>query len=555
MYPLHLEQQYEKLFEKTFMALAGMLSRSLAGRLGKAVSAAASTRTDAPDDDIFQFLEELRKEYGDWIDKDILESQVSRNFHLIDAWSRDKTLEAVTDLVTRLNTPQPPGITGRPTPPGLSGERWLTTVNLLSGENGMTSAMRDRVIKQNVGLIGSLAQEHFEDVTRIIGDGLTGGKSLKSIVNDIEETTGVNRNRAKFWARDQSSKFFGEVTKQRMSDAGIPGYVWRNVGDDRVRDAHEDAEGRYFEWARPGVTNSRGNLVHPGEDFNCRCWPEPAFGPEYADRDKNKIKDPLEYMKRPEAEPETGEFKPVGSAKEGEAYARKMGMASKADYSRLSKETVNRVNRVLYDLKERYPFLRPVEISETRRKAAAMGSWRRLLLNKREFFTKAQDALLDERNYRAMMEDIYKTVMKNAEGIMKGADEGLKKITAREIEKMKYMMQFNRYSSLVPGKEYESVIYHEFGHIISDQLYGMLNGVKAGPLAPGPLREAFLSEWKEIFLKLHKTKDIFKISHYAMKSESECFAECFSLYHMDGPSLPVYVRDAIRKYFDNFLVF
>ncbi len=44
-------------------------------------------------------------------------------------------------------------------------------------------------------------------------------------------------------------------------------YVWNTVGDDRVRGEHEAFEGTIRAW---------DDSPDPGEDFNCRCWAEPA---------------------------------------------------------------------------------------------------------------------------------------------------------------------------------------------------------------------------------------------------------------------------------------
>jgi len=46
-------------------------------------------------------------------------------------------------------------------------------------------------------------------------------------------------------------------------------YIWRTVGDGRVRAAHAENEGKIFSWDSPPPTG------HPGEDYNCRCTAEP----------------------------------------------------------------------------------------------------------------------------------------------------------------------------------------------------------------------------------------------------------------------------------------
>jgi hypothetical protein len=42
-------------------------------------------------------------------------------------------------------------------------------------------------------------------------------------------------------------------------------YIWRTVGDDKVRGAHKEYEGMLRAWR---------DAPDPGEDYNCRCWAE-----------------------------------------------------------------------------------------------------------------------------------------------------------------------------------------------------------------------------------------------------------------------------------------
>lgn len=46
-------------------------------------------------------------------------------------------------------------------------------------------------------------------------------------------------------------------------------YIWRTVGDRKVRDEHAARDGQRFYWSAPP------DGEHPSEDYNCRCWAEP----------------------------------------------------------------------------------------------------------------------------------------------------------------------------------------------------------------------------------------------------------------------------------------
>lgn len=54
----------------------------------------------------------------------------------------------------------------------------------------------------------------------------------------------------------------------RQQAAGIVKYIWRSVGDDRVRPSHALNEGKIF---------TRGDDEDPGEAFGCRCSAEPIL--------------------------------------------------------------------------------------------------------------------------------------------------------------------------------------------------------------------------------------------------------------------------------------
>lgn len=290
MYPIHLEQQYEKYWKTLFREFAAKVNGALFARLEKALSLTgdgADYRQDAPGD-LLSFLGELRSRYGKAIGKERLASEVAAHLHLVDEWSRARTTEAIGKLYGRLNTPQLQGVTNRPTPDTTPGELWLTTARL---RRSLTGDMIDRTVRSNVELISAKYRDYLDDIESVVRSGALSGQSFRSMRDAIVERTGVHESKAKFWARDQVSKFFGDVTRERQVNAGIPGYIWRTMRDARVRDSHGALEGTYHRWNNPpkAYRQSKGGMalvrVHPGQDFNCRCFAEPALGPEAAERE------------------------------------------------------------------------------------------------------------------------------------------------------------------------------------------------------------------------------------------------------------------------------
>jgi len=135
--------------------------------------------------------------------------------------------------------------------------------------------------RNNALLIKDIPTKTMLQIQEKTIEALRVGQTVPDLTKDIydimAERTDVTDSRAKLIARDQVAKLNAQFTQERQQDAGIEGYVWRTVGDERVRDTHDAVDGQFFSWDNPpGETD--GN--HPGEDYQCRCWAEPVL-PEY----------------------------------------------------------------------------------------------------------------------------------------------------------------------------------------------------------------------------------------------------------------------------------
>jgi peptidoglycan hydrolase-like protein with peptidoglycan-binding domain len=65
----------------------------------------------------------------------------------------------------------------------------------------------------------------------------------------------------------------GDTTMEKLNAAQekLEGtYIWRTCKDEKVREDHTVREGQAFDWS----SSPEGD--HPGEDYGCRCWAEPA---------------------------------------------------------------------------------------------------------------------------------------------------------------------------------------------------------------------------------------------------------------------------------------
>ncbi len=130
----------------------------------------------------------------------------------------------------------------------------------------------DAFVAENVGLIESLGSDYIDDVKQRVIAAVRTGQSTADLAADLAERYDVADSRAAFIARDQTSKFLGDLAKQRQTNLGITHYIWRGTLDQRERDSHREHEGKRYAWTDPPADTG-----HPGEDFQCRCTAEPDF--------------------------------------------------------------------------------------------------------------------------------------------------------------------------------------------------------------------------------------------------------------------------------------
>lgn len=131
----------------------------------------------------------------------------------------------------------------------------------------------DTSVAENVSYISSISEEYAAKTEQIILRGIKKGSSSKEMRDELVEQIGMTEKKAQFIARDQTGSLFGDLTKNRHMEAGIPGFMWSDSGDSRVRPLHVEYNGKYFSYDDP-------NAPIPGADYNCRCVAIPEFDPE-----------------------------------------------------------------------------------------------------------------------------------------------------------------------------------------------------------------------------------------------------------------------------------
>jgi SPP1 gp7 family putative phage head morphogenesis protein len=149
--------------------------------------------------------------------------------------------------------------------------KWAFGIDLFAIETWAKDATESWV-SENVSLIKSIPNSFFRELEANIVREIRAGTRVENIAKMIADRTGVTRSRGLLIARDQVGKFNGQLSKRRQEDAGIKRYIWRTVGDERVRPSHRANNGKTFSWSDPPKGTG-----HVGQDIQCRCYAEPIF--------------------------------------------------------------------------------------------------------------------------------------------------------------------------------------------------------------------------------------------------------------------------------------
>ena len=132
-------------------------------------------------------------------------------------------------------------------------------------------AIADAFVQANVSLITNLPARIAGEVENAVTNAVQTGMLHGDLADTLESKFQFGEDRSKLIARDQVGKLYGQINASRQQDLGVSQFVWNTVGDERVRDEHEERDGETYDYDDP----PDGEL--PGEPILCRCWAEPVF--------------------------------------------------------------------------------------------------------------------------------------------------------------------------------------------------------------------------------------------------------------------------------------
>lgn len=125
--------------------------------------------------------------------------------------------------------------------------------------------------------IKNFAQDQVVRIRQLVEQNLFRGLGDKALVDVLVKEFNVTRNKAMFWARQETGLLVSAYRQATYKTVGITKYKWSTSHDERVRVMHKDLDGKIFEFANPPVTNEKGDRNNPGEDWQCRCQAIPVF--------------------------------------------------------------------------------------------------------------------------------------------------------------------------------------------------------------------------------------------------------------------------------------
>lgn len=132
-------------------------------------------------------------------------------------------------------------------------------------------------VHENVALIKRIPRRLHDDVEAMVHGAVSRGHRHKHLERQIQERFHVAEKHARLIARDQIGKFHAKANHHRQRELGVRKFVWRTVGDERVRPWHQELDDTTHAYDKPPRNPDTGERVLPGEDIQCRCSAEPVF--------------------------------------------------------------------------------------------------------------------------------------------------------------------------------------------------------------------------------------------------------------------------------------
>ena len=148
-------------------------------------------------------------------------------------------------------------------------------VNAYGGQWQGSNKDMEQWVNENLDLIVSIREETLRKIKSAMRDAVSSsveaGVRNEVLTKQIQRLAGNTKARARLIARDQIGKANGRMTEYRQRELDIKQYRWRDSGDSRVRPEHAARGGKIFDWDNPPPDG------HPGIPIQCRCTAQPVI--------------------------------------------------------------------------------------------------------------------------------------------------------------------------------------------------------------------------------------------------------------------------------------
>lgn len=146
-------------------------------------------------------------------------------------------------------------------------------------ERAPTGQILRHRLDEQVSLIKSIPLDAAKRVHELTLRGLETSTLGDEIRKAILASGDVAASRATLIARTEVARTASLLTQARAEFVGSTHYIWRTSGDTDVRPGHRAMNGKVFRWDDPPEVEENGRVMrhHPGQIWNCRCFPEPII--------------------------------------------------------------------------------------------------------------------------------------------------------------------------------------------------------------------------------------------------------------------------------------
>ena len=382
-----------------------------------------------------------------------------------------------------------------------------------------------------------------EQIGAQLAQGILTGKSSRVLAQNIQKLTGGSTYNCLRLMRTELRRVQTAAAEQSMRDNGVRQYKFLVENAINPCDECQNLDGHVYDLDElaPGKT---APPIHP----NCHCATAPYVDEEKWERwldgpaQAGVSWEEFESGNAPET-PAAPAFTPAKSRAEAEQYA--SGFADSVNYSGISLDNMNTINEQLSRLMAKYP-IRKLESIRNKSIAAMDANYHTLGINGK----KLGKTLSGEYDVFAKTQEGRRAQIKEYQD--RWAGKNMPAVFKQRIEKLEKQLKFSRYGVHQSYDDHVRVtLTHEYGHILSDQYFGMLNDERANPnYSTNWSLRRMCDKWGETYRKAVKTGDIYKVSEYGAKNDREFFAECFAAREM-GEQLPDYVEKLMQEVLDN----